>query len=372
MCRKPFLSTLQGRESARGLIPRLIPRRSSCEVTRLRLCVMWMQMLAFMPLVTAMLVFAGLSDGSSALSSGVALRCGSVLGGGQCGEAVQRLKASPAMRLRGGGLPFRYQDSFSEIVIKMPIDENIKGKDVNYKLTATTLELGVKGQEPYVSGELWDVVKLDDSLWEIESDNKLGRCVSVHLKKAKGQKWDFLLKSEDVPADLTITDKCFMDIKIGDEDAGRIVIGLYGNTCPKTCFNFKLLCTGETVAEEGKHKRTLAAGLQSLEICQQKIVVERERRRDVRPSGKRHQPDPVRRPVLDESLQHLLGHRRPVYPLPILLKILRQHAAGQVKRDHDIDAARLDFLRALTPLRTRHANDEKQQRSPAQQAKQQP
>ena len=116
----------------------------------------------------------------------------------------------------------------------------------------------------------------------------------------------------------------------------------------------------------------LAAGLQSLEICQQKIVVERERRRDVRPSGKRHQPDPVRRPVLDESLQHLLGHGRPVYRLPILVKIISQHTAGQVKRDHDIDAARLDFLRALTPLRTRHANDEKQQRSPAQQAKQQP
>ena len=49
----------------------------------------WMQMLAFMPLVTAMLVFAGLSDGSSALSSGVALRCGSVLGGG----AVRRGRA---------------------------------------------------------------------------------------------------------------------------------------------------------------------------------------------------------------------------------------------------------------------------------------
>ena len=34
--------------------------------------------------------------------------------------------------------------------------------------------------------------------------------------------------------------------------------------CPKTCFNFKALCTGETAPEEGKHKRTLAAGLSNL------------------------------------------------------------------------------------------------------------
>jgi hypothetical protein len=29
----------------------------------------------------------------------------------------------------------------------------------------------------------------------LQSDNKLGRCVTVHLKKAKGQKWDYLLKA---------------------------------------------------------------------------------------------------------------------------------------------------------------------------------
>ncbi len=34
-----------------------------------------------------------------------------------------------------------------------------------------------------------------------------GRCVVLQLKKATGSRWDYLLKSEDVPPDLTITEK---------------------------------------------------------------------------------------------------------------------------------------------------------------------
>ena len=39
--------------------------------------------------------------------------------------------------------------------------------------------------------------------------------------------------------DETITAKCYLDVVIGDNDArGRIVIGLFGNTVPKTTKNF--------------------------------------------------------------------------------------------------------------------------------------
>ena len=39
--------------------------------------------------------------------------------------------------------------------------------------------------------------------------------------------------------------RCFLDIKIGSERAGRVVIELASNVVPRTAENFRALCTGE-------------------------------------------------------------------------------------------------------------------------------
>lgn len=45
----------------------------------------------------------------------------------------------------------------------------------------------------------------------------------------------------------------FFDIEIGGEKTGRIVIGLFGKTVPKTAKNFKTLAEGTEVSRRVRH-----------------------------------------------------------------------------------------------------------------------
>merc|ERR1712093_717207 len=48
-----------------------------------------------------------------------------------------------------------------------------------------------------------------------------------------------------VSADPEVTDKVFFDMEVGGKPAGKIVMGLFGKSVPKTAENFRALCTGE-------------------------------------------------------------------------------------------------------------------------------
>ncbi|EOA14016.1 hypothetical protein CARUB_v10027149mg [Capsella rubella] len=68
----------------------------------------------------------------------------------------------------------------------------------------------------------------------------LGTISSIEAKKSKEN-----LKE--------ITHKVFFDVEIDGKAAGRIVMGLFGKTVPKTVENFRALCTGEKgIGKKGK------------------------------------------------------------------------------------------------------------------------
>ena len=59
--------------------------------------------------------------------------------------------------------------------------------------------------------------------------------------------------SAESAAEAPVSHKVFFDVEINGEEAGRIVMGLFGEAVPKTAENFRALCTGEKgVGKMGK------------------------------------------------------------------------------------------------------------------------
>jgi hypothetical protein len=48
--------------------------------------------------------------------------------------------------------------------------DNVTSKQLDVKILPTKLRIGVKGQDPIIDGELHKKIKVDDSLWTLESD----------------------------------------------------------------------------------------------------------------------------------------------------------------------------------------------------------
>jgi peptidylprolyl isomerase len=64
-----------------------------------------------------------------------------------------------------------------------------------------------------------------------------------------------------------VTSTVYFDVSIGGNPAGRIVMGLFGKTVPKTVENFRALCTGEKGTSKVSGKSLFYAGSTFHRVC---------------------------------------------------------------------------------------------------------
>jgi cyclophilin family peptidyl-prolyl cis-trans isomerase len=138
---------------------------------------------------------------------------------------------------------YAWRKSSEGVEIVFYVEGKTTGKDVAYSLAGDELTAGLKGSEPAVTGHVWNPIDADECDWTIDTVDGKKAVVITLVPRNERLPWPYCLTEEDVPPQ--ITTKCFFDITADDEEVGRVVIGLYGDVCPKTVENFRSLCAAD-------------------------------------------------------------------------------------------------------------------------------
>ena len=77
-----------------------------------------------------------------------------------------------------------WQQTNKEIVFLLPLPGDVRGKEVNWKLTSQRISVYARGAE-VLSGDFFYLVKPDDSTWELEDSCDIGRQLRLSLAKAR-------------------------------------------------------------------------------------------------------------------------------------------------------------------------------------------
>jgi hypothetical protein len=67
---------------------------------------------------------------------------------------------------------YNWGQILGSVDVFIPMRSGIKSRDVDVKITASSLKVGLRGEDPIIDGALHDKVKADDCTWTLV-DNKL-------------------------------------------------------------------------------------------------------------------------------------------------------------------------------------------------------
>lgn len=65
---------------------------------------------------------------------------------------------------------YRWTQTLEEVTIYVNLPDNVTTKQLDVKLMPSKLRVAVKGQDPIIDGEWHKKIKVDDSIWTLESD----------------------------------------------------------------------------------------------------------------------------------------------------------------------------------------------------------
>eukprot|EP00271_Cylindrocystis_brebissonii_P010154 TRINITY_DN26255_c0_g1_i1.p1 TRINITY_DN26255_c0_g1~~TRINITY_DN26255_c0_g1_i1.p1 ORF type:complete len:362 (+),score=124.65 TRINITY_DN26255_c0_g1_i1:95-1087(+) len=80
---------------------------------------------------------------------------------------------------------YSWTQTLGEVDVTIPLPPGTKSRGLLVEIKKKSLTVGLKGQEPIIQGELWEAVKTDDCLWNIEDS----RTLTVHLEKVNRMEW---------------------------------------------------------------------------------------------------------------------------------------------------------------------------------------
>ncbi|KAF2102778.1 CS-domain-containing protein [Rhizodiscina lignyota] len=85
-------------------------------------------------------------------------------------------------------LPYKWTQTIQDVDITVPVDGNLKGRDLVVTMTKTKLKVGVKGKDPIIDGDLPHPILVDESTWTLETTPS-GKEISIHLDKVNKMEW---------------------------------------------------------------------------------------------------------------------------------------------------------------------------------------
>jgi len=85
-------------------------------------------------------------------------------------------------------LPYKWTQTIADVDVTAIVPANIKGRDLDVKITKTSLRAGLRGQEPIIEGTLPHSILVDESAWTLET-TPTGKELAIHLDKVNKMEW---------------------------------------------------------------------------------------------------------------------------------------------------------------------------------------